>query len=74
MQEVSSLLLYVQQNPDYTNTFVFTNDFSALLPDAPEPGILVVCLEMDTVEVIAYIILGNTGHPLLKSAQARGIW
>jgi len=24
-----------QQNPDYTETFVFTNDFSALLPDTP---------------------------------------
>lgn len=26
-----------QQNPEYTDTFVFTNDFSALLPDTP-PG------------------------------------
>lgn len=26
-----------QQNPEYTQTFVFTNDFSALLPDTP-PG------------------------------------
>ncbi len=24
------------QNPDYQNTFVFTNDFAALLPDMPE--------------------------------------
>jgi UDPglucose--hexose-1-phosphate uridylyltransferase len=24
-----------QRNPDYTNTFVFTNDFAAVLPDAP---------------------------------------
>jgi UDPglucose--hexose-1-phosphate uridylyltransferase len=24
-----------EQNPDYTSTFVFTNDFSALLPDTP---------------------------------------
>lgn len=24
------------QNPDYTNTFVFTNDFAALMPDAPD--------------------------------------
>ncbi len=24
-----------KRNPDYTNTFVFTNDFSALLPDTP---------------------------------------
>jgi UDPglucose--hexose-1-phosphate uridylyltransferase len=27
------------RNPDYTDTFVFTNDFAALLPDAPEPSI-----------------------------------
>ncbi|MEW5960327.1 MAG: UDP-glucose--hexose-1-phosphate uridylyltransferase [Chloroflexota bacterium] len=26
------------QNPSYTSTYVFTNDFSALLPDAPEAG------------------------------------
>jgi len=25
-------------NPRYAQTFVFTNDFAALLPDAPEPG------------------------------------
>lgn len=25
------------RNPDYDTTFVFTNDFAALLPDAPEP-------------------------------------
>jgi UDPglucose--hexose-1-phosphate uridylyltransferase len=24
-----------EQNPDYTNTYVFTNDFAALLPDVP---------------------------------------
>ena len=26
------------QNPQYDNTYVFTNDFSALLPDAPPAG------------------------------------
>jgi UDPglucose--hexose-1-phosphate uridylyltransferase len=25
-------------NPDYQNTFVFTNDFSAILEDVPDPG------------------------------------
>ncbi|MCU0475413.1 MAG: UDP-glucose--hexose-1-phosphate uridylyltransferase [Anaerolineae bacterium] len=25
-----------ERNPDYTDTFVFTNDFAALLPDAPD--------------------------------------
>ena len=28
------------RNPNYTETFVFTNDFPALLKDAPEPGII----------------------------------
>jgi UDPglucose--hexose-1-phosphate uridylyltransferase len=27
-----------EQNPGYTDTYVFTNDFPALLPDAPEPA------------------------------------
>jgi UDPglucose--hexose-1-phosphate uridylyltransferase len=26
------------RNPDYESTFVFVNDFAALLPDAPSPG------------------------------------
>ena len=26
-------------NPDYDSTFVFVNDFAALLPDAPSPTI-----------------------------------
>ena len=28
-----------QKNPDYAETFVFVNDFSALLPDTPEAGL-----------------------------------
>ncbi len=28
-----------QQNPDYGDTFVFVNDFSALLPNTPEAGL-----------------------------------
>lgn len=27
-----------EQNPEYTDTYVFTNDFPALLPDAPQEG------------------------------------
>jgi len=27
-----------QRNPEYAHTFVFTNDFAALLPEAPVPG------------------------------------
>lgn len=33
--DLSGLL---QTNPDYESTYVFNNDFAALLPDAPEPG------------------------------------
>lgn len=28
----------LQRNPDYQSTYVFKNDFAALLPNAPEPG------------------------------------
>ena len=46
-------------NPDYDGTFVFTNDFSALLPDlpagAPEPdGLLVAEPEPGVCRVICY--------------------
>lgn len=45
------------QNPPYTSTFVFQNDFSALLPDVP-PG-----------EYRA----GSADHPLLRARAERGI-
>ena len=32
-----SLILF-QVNPNYEGTFVFTNDFQALLEDTPQPG------------------------------------
>lgn len=31
------LILPLQRTPDYESTYVFTNDFPALHPDAPEP-------------------------------------
>ena len=38
---VYSLTRYtiLQTNPDYEHAFVFTNDYSAMLPDTPSPGI-----------------------------------
>ena len=49
-----------QQNPEYTDTFVFTNDFAALLPEsaaapAPDPeGLLVSESERGLCRVICY--------------------
>lgn len=34
----SSVLLQV--NPEYDSTFMFDNDFPALQPDAPDPGMI----------------------------------
>jgi UDPglucose--hexose-1-phosphate uridylyltransferase len=45
------------RNPQYTTTFVFDNDFAALLPDVPE----------GSVEE------GHGGSPLLRADAARGI-
>lgn len=47
------------QNPDYSNTFVFRNDFSALLPDCPsggqdEDGLLVAESETGICKVICF--------------------
>jgi len=52
-QEISELgyHAFLQANPDYQNTYVFDNDFSALLSDAPEPGTLptVFCTQLYTL-------------------------
>ncbi|HEX2078416.1 MAG TPA: UDP-glucose--hexose-1-phosphate uridylyltransferase [Longimicrobium sp.] len=47
------------RNPEYTGTFVFTNDFAALKPDAPEAGVdveglLVARSEPGTARVICF--------------------
>lgn len=46
------------RNPDYSGTFVFDNDFAALLADVP-PG--------------EYSAGGEEGHPLLQARAERGI-
>lgn len=36
--DISSIL--IQVNPEYDSTFMFENDFPALQPDAPDPGMI----------------------------------
>jgi UDPglucose--hexose-1-phosphate uridylyltransferase len=47
-----------QQNPDYEDTFVFTNDFAALRPDSPderlEQGLLRAEIEAGTCRVLCF--------------------
>src|SRR5262245_42214690 len=45
-----------EHNPQYANTFVFTNDFAALLPDTPE----------------AVASLMGVSHPLFRTQSERG--
>lgn len=51
------------QNPAYTETFVFENDFAALLPDIP----------LDRVSVRAPAVDGEIGPALLHAEAERGI-
>lgn len=54
-----------EQNPDYENTFVFTNDFAALLPDAPEPpSDLPPLLRMDGVQGTCRVVCFSPRHDL----------
>ncbi|GAB4345779.1 MAG: galactose-1-phosphate uridylyltransferase [Phototrophicales bacterium] len=54
-----------QQNPDYTSTFVFTNDFAALLPDVPQteydPNPL---MRMESVRGTCRVICFSPRHDL----------
>lgn len=47
-----------QRNPDYQDTFVFTNDFAALLPDSPDErvadGLLRAEVEAGTCRVLCF--------------------
>jgi UDPglucose--hexose-1-phosphate uridylyltransferase len=47
-----------QRNPDYEDTFVFTNDFAALLPDSPDErmahGLLRAEVEAGTCRVLCF--------------------
>lgn len=63
------------KNPDYQGTFVFTNDFAALLPDAPrevldEGGLLKAETETGTSRVICFsprhdLTIGQMDNPAI---------
>lgn len=62
------------QNPDYTSTFVFTNDFPALLEDVPAPpepeDDLFVCAEArGTCRVMCFHPKSNVTVPRMTSAE-----
>jgi len=42
--KIMLLFVNVQVNPNYTSTFVFDNDFPAMLDASPAPGKCVECL------------------------------
>ena len=61
-----------KQNPDYTSTFYFDNDFSALLPESPdaeteEEGLLVARSEKGICRVICF----NPRHDLTLPEMSR---
>ncbi|WP_319581721.1 UDP-glucose--hexose-1-phosphate uridylyltransferase [uncultured Pseudodesulfovibrio sp.] len=71
-------------NPQYTDTFVFTNDFAALLPEPPEAGLapqqdglLVAEAETGTCRVICYsprhdLTLARLGRE--QAARVVDVW
>jgi len=66
------------QNPDYTDTFVFTNDFSSLLPDIPEGRInendlFVAKSEQGICKVICFSPKHNLTVPLMEINKIRNV-
>ena len=52
-----------EQNPDYTSTFVFTNDFSALLPDTPAASTLAnPLMRLEGVQGISRVMCFSPHH------------
>ena len=65
-------------NPDYTGTFVFDNDFAALLPDAPDAaldvdGLLVARTERGRSRVLCFSPRHDLSLPDLDPAAMRGV-
>ena len=53
------------KNPDYSSTYVFTNDFSALLPDVPEaPPAVHKLLRIESVQGTSRVICFSPRHDL----------
>jgi UDPglucose--hexose-1-phosphate uridylyltransferase len=65
------------RNPDYRGTYVFPNDFAALLPDTPEPAASDPLFVAAPAEGEARVICFSPDHgaslPLLSHDQLRGV-
>ncbi len=66
------------RNPEYASTFVFTNDFAALKPDAPDAGVdveglLVARSEAGTARVICFSPRHDLSLPDMGVAGIRGV-
>ncbi len=66
------------QNPDYSGTFVFTNDFSALLPDVPPAGAVThALLQMEAAAGTCRVMCFSPRHdltlPEMGVADIRGV-
>jgi UDPglucose--hexose-1-phosphate uridylyltransferase len=66
-----------ERNPTYDSTFVFTNDFAALRPDAPteavQTGLLRAESERGTCQVICFSPRHDLSLSLMTAAQARTV-
>ncbi len=67
-----------EHNPDYTGTFVFTNDFAALLPDTPEATVasnplLQAESEQGTSRVIIFSPRHNLTLPEMELQDIRSV-
>jgi UDPglucose--hexose-1-phosphate uridylyltransferase len=64
-------------NPDYSGTFVFPNDFAALLPDAPEPADNDPLFRAEGARGLSRVICFSPDHgktlPELPLAQIEGV-
>ena len=64
-------------NPNYTNTFVFENDFAALLPDTPEGsssrGVFRAELEPGTCRVICFSPRHDLSLALMSPQEVRSV-
>ena len=65
------------RNPDYAGTFVFPNDFAALLPDTPDPHAADSLFAATPARGEARVICFSPDHgaslPLLSHEQLRGV-
>jgi len=66
-----------ERNPEYPDTFVFTNDFAALQPDSPverlEDGLLVAEVEQGTCRVLCFSPRHDVGLATMPAAAVRRV-